>query len=98
MYELGNRLAGLTEIGLQLFSDALVLLTDLVPFDHDDLKRIAESVVGLRSRGLKKITVYDCAYIHLARLSGTPLITADRLQARAAKALGIPGLLLGDYR
>ncbi len=98
LYELGNRLAGLPEIGLRLFADALDLLTDVVPFDHEDLERIAHSVVDLRSRGLPKITIYDCAYTHLALLTGAPLITADRLQARAAKALGVPGLLLVDYR
>jgi predicted nucleic acid-binding protein len=97
-YELGNRLVCLSETGWQLFADALDLLTDVVPFDDGDLKRIAQSVADLRRGGLKKVTMVDCAYIHLARLAGTPLITADRPQAAAAKSLGISGLLIGDYR
>ena len=98
LYELGNRLIRLSESGLQLFADVVDLLTDVVPFEPGDLKLIARSAVRLRGCGLKKITMYDCAYLHLARLADSPLITADRLQADAAKSMGIAGVLIADYR
>jgi predicted nucleic acid-binding protein len=98
LYELGNRLIRLSESGLQLFADVVALLTDVVPFQPGDLKLIAKSVASLHRRGLRKITMYDCAYIHLARLADSPLITADRLQAAGAKLLGIAGILINDYR
>lgn len=97
-YELGNRLIRLPGSGLQLFADALDLLTDVVPFERGDLKYIAQAAAGLQQSGLNQITIYDCAYIHAARLTGSPLITADRLQAAAAQALGIAQVLIQDYR
>ncbi len=98
LYELGNRLIRLSKSGAQLFADVVDLLTDIVFLGPGDLKRIAKSAVSLRDLGLHKITLYDCAYLHLARLAGSPLITADRLQAAGAKLLGIPVTFIGDYQ
>ncbi len=97
LYELGNRLIRLSEPGAQLFADAADLLTDIVPFGPDDLKLMAQSAVTLRRRGLEKITMCDCAYLHLAGYTGSPLITADGLQSAAAKLLCIPVTLIADY-
>ena len=36
--------------------------------------------------------------MRLARMADTPLITADRLQAAAAKSLTVVGILIDDYR
>ena len=47
---------------------------------------------------LKRITFYDGAYICLARLIESPLLTADRLQAMAGKLLGIRTIPLKDYQ
>ena len=98
LYELGNRLIRLSESGLRLFADVVELLIDIVLFEPDDLNLIAQSVLRLHRSGLKKITMYDCAYIHLAQMADTPLITADRLQAAAAKSLRVAGILIDDYR
>ena len=73
------------------------LLKDIVAFEPGDLKIIAQSAASLHRFNLKKVTMYDCAYIHVALMAGSPLITADRLQAEAAKALGIPATLIQDY-
>lgn len=98
LYELGNRLIRLSESGLKLFADIVDVLTDVVLFEPGDLKLIAQSVASLHRRGLKKFTMYDCAYVYVARLADSPLITADRLQAAGAKSLGITGILINDYR
>ncbi len=98
LYELGNRLTRLSKSGLQLFADLVEMLTDVVPLAPDDLKSAAHSVVNLRDRGLKKITIYDCIYIQAARMTATPLITADRLQAAAAESLGVTVIRINDYR
>ena len=97
LYELGNRLIRLPESGLQLFADLVELLTDVVLFEPGDLNLMAQCALRLHRGGLKTITMYDCAYIHLARMTGTPLITADHLQAGAAKSLRVAAILINDY-
>ena len=52
----------------------------------------------LHGRGLKSVTIYDGAYLYIARLIDSPLITADALQAEAARSSGIQTILLKDYR
>jgi predicted nucleic acid-binding protein len=98
VYELGNRLVRVPKYGLALFSDTRELLTDIFPLDSGELKDLAARVAGLHSRGFKKVTVYDGAYLHIAALIDSPLITADALQARAARSLGIQVISLEDYR
>jgi predicted nucleic acid-binding protein len=97
MYELGNRLIRLSESGLQLFGDVVDLLTDIVPFESGDWKLTAACAESLQDSGLKKITMYDCAYIHLARVTDCPLLTADRLQAAGANTVKAEGILIEDY-
>jgi predicted nucleic acid-binding protein len=97
LYELGNRLIRLSGSGWQLFADAADLLTDVVLFEPGDLKLIARFAASLHKRGLKKITMYDCAYIHLAKATDSPLLTADCLQAAAARSLMTQSILIEDY-
>jgi len=54
--------------------------------------------VELHGRGLKSVNIYDGAYLYIARLIDSPLITADALQADAARSSGIQAILLRDYR
>jgi predicted nucleic acid-binding protein len=98
VYELGNRLVRVPRYGLDLFAEAVELLTDIFPLEPDELKDLAACVEGLHSRGLKSVTVYDVAYLHVARMIDSPLITADVLQAEAACSLGVQATLVKDYR
>jgi predicted nucleic acid-binding protein len=97
MYELGNRLIQLSESGVRLFTDVADLMTDIVHFEAADLKLMAQSAARLRRSGFKKVTLYHCAYIHLARLTNSPLITADRLQAAAGRMLNISVIPIENY-
>ncbi len=87
----------LSETGEQLFADAVDMLTDIVFFGAGDLKRISKSAMRLRNLGPHKITMYDCAYLHLALSADSPLLTADRSRAAGAKLLGISVTFIGDY-
>jgi len=98
VYELGNRLVRVPGYGLALFADALELLTDIFPLAPGELRDLAARVAELHSRGFKKVTVYDGAYLHIAGLIDSPLITADALQANAGRSLGMQIILLEDYR
>ena len=98
IYELGNRLVRVPEYGVGLFADAVELLTDIFPLEPGELKDLAACIVELHGRGLKSVTVYDGAYLYIARLIDSPLITADALQADAARSSGIQAILLRDYR
>ncbi len=97
IYELGNRLVRVPQYGLGLFADAVDLLTDILSLQPGELRDLAECVVELHRRGLKSATVYDGAYLQVARLIDSPLITADALQAEAGRSLGIQVILLKDY-
>ena len=98
MHELGNRLIRLPGAGVQVFADAVELLTDVVPFGPEDLKRTAACAARVLGLGLKGIAMYDCAYIHLARVTDSPLLTADRLQAAAARSLDAKAILIEEYK
>lgn len=97
IYELGNRLVRVPVYGLDLFAEAVELLTDIFPLGPHELKDLAACVIGLQSRGLKRVTVYDGAYLHIAGMIDSPLITADAFQAQAGRSLGIQVILLKDY-
>ncbi len=98
IYELGNRLVRVPQYGLDLFTDAVELLTDIFTLRPCELRDLATCVVELHRRGLKDVTVYDGAYLHIARLAESPLITADALQAEAGRYIGIQVILLKNYR
>jgi len=69
----------------------------IVPLKTDGMKGLAESVAKLRARGRKKVTSYDTAYISVAQLADCPLLTADSVQATAAKTLDVRTVLLNYY-
>lgn len=98
IYELGNRLVRVPHFGLGLFANAVDLLTDILTLRPTELRDLATCVVELHRRGLKDVTVNDGAYLHIARLIESPLITADALQAEAGRSLGIQVIPLKDYR
>ncbi len=72
--------------------DALVRLLASLPIDVDhSASALGSTLVPLARE--QSLTVYDVAYVELARRSGLPLATLDSAMARAARHLGIPLLL-----
>jgi predicted nucleic acid-binding protein len=57
------------------------------------IDRAPESDVVLAFGRTHRLTIYDAAYLELARRSGLPLATLDQQLARAARAESVP--LLG---
>lgn len=65
-----------------------------VSIDEADPDGFAVASLGLAlATGTR---VPDSAYLETARRAGATLISADRAQLRAAEALGIPAVALGD--
>lgn len=98
LYELGNRLVRMGKLGRELFDDALTLLTDVTPLTRAELQDLIAWVERLQKRGLSKLTIYDGAYVQLARAAEYPLVTADEIQGLASQELGVSTLLIRDYR
>lgn len=96
-YELGNRFLRMGSIGQSLFDDALALFTDVVSLSRSELRELFRWMSKEQGKDLKRLTIYDGAYIEMARTVECPLITADRIQARGADLAGIEVVLLNDY-
>jgi predicted nucleic acid-binding protein len=54
-----------------------------------DREPVESDVLALARR--HRLSVYDAVYLELARRLMTPLLTLDKLLARAAAAEGVPG-------
>ncbi len=72
--------------------DALVRLLASLPIVVDDRASALDAALMPLARE-QSLTVYDAAYVELARRAGLPLATLDRPMARAARHLGIPLIL-----
>lgn len=97
LYELANRFTGAGPRGPGWFLLAASQLLDRAPWDAEFLARSLELAVLARRHGISKATLYDALYVHLARETSFPLLTADRVQGSIGKWAGIEVVWLWRY-
>jgi len=87
--EVGNALWKKVLRGEMELNDAIEILTDLAKGYAIKILNQEEFLgEGLRLAVEQRITLYDALFIAAARRLRLPLLTADRLQARAARKVG----------
>ncbi len=97
LYELANRFMGAGPQGPRWFRLAASQLSDRAPWDAEFLAQSLELAASARGHGISKATLYDALYVHLARETSFPLLTADRVQGSLAEWAGVEVLWLWRF-
>ena len=83
--------------GQRWFLLAAAQLSDKAPWDAEFLAQSVALTASARKHGIPKATVYDALYVQLAKKTGFPLLTADRIQGRLGEWAGVDVVWLWRY-